>query len=44
MLPSRSLMGAVATLGALLAVVPAAHASWPGTPGRIAYLDQSNKE
>ncbi|HWH95179.1 MAG TPA: hypothetical protein VNT03_15065, partial [Baekduia sp.] len=44
MLLSRSLLGAAAALGAALAIVPAAHASWTGTPGRVAYLDQGSKE
>jgi pimeloyl-ACP methyl ester carboxylesterase len=37
----RSLLAAAVV--ALLAA-PAAHASWAGTPGKVAYLDQSNKE
>jgi pimeloyl-ACP methyl ester carboxylesterase len=38
-------MGTIAAIGAVLAVVPAAaHASWPGTPGKVAYLDQNSKE
>jgi pimeloyl-ACP methyl ester carboxylesterase len=46
MLPSpSSLLGTVAAVGAVLACAPAAaHASWAGTPGKVAYLDQSSKE
>jgi pimeloyl-ACP methyl ester carboxylesterase len=44
MLPSRSLIGLTVALGALLATAPASQAAWPGTPGKIAYLDQASKE
>lgn len=46
MLPSpRSLLGVIAAAIALLAgAVPGAQAAWPGTPGKVAYLDQSSNE
>jgi pimeloyl-ACP methyl ester carboxylesterase len=43
MLPSRLLLGLLAGLAALLATAPA-HAAFPGTPGRVAYLDNTSPE
>ncbi|WP_445149976.1 lipase/acyltransferase domain-containing protein [Baekduia sp. Peel2402] len=44
MLPARSLLSAAAAALALVAAAPSAHAAWPGTPGKVAFLDQMNKE
>jgi dipeptidyl aminopeptidase/acylaminoacyl peptidase len=43
MLLSRSLLGLLAGLAVLLAAAPA-HAAFPGTPGRVAYLDNTSPE
>jgi pimeloyl-ACP methyl ester carboxylesterase len=42
--PSRSLPVLLTLLAALLLGAPAAQAAWPGTPGKIAYLDKTDKE
>jgi pimeloyl-ACP methyl ester carboxylesterase len=42
--PSRSLPALLALLAVLLLGAPAAQAAWPGTPGKIAYLDKSHAE
>src|ERR1044071_7499224 len=44
MLSSRSLPALLTLLAALVLGAPAAQAAWPGTPGKIAYLDKTSSE